>query len=77
MGRSSAAPLPEVALHGEDDAELGFAAHHARVGFVDTIEREFFDHGADAGLLGEAQGVFGIGGNAGSPALDAFAALND
>ena len=48
-------------LHGEDDAELGFAAGHAVVGFVDFFEREFFDHGLDAGVGGEAQGVFGVG----------------
>ncbi len=69
--------LREVGLQGEDDAELGFAAHHAGVGVVHAIEGKFFDHGTDAGEFGEAQGVFGIGGDAGSPALDALAALDD
>ena len=35
--------------HGEDDAKLGFATHHAGVGFIHFIEGKFFDHGADAG----------------------------
>ena len=38
--------------HGEDDAEVGFAAGHASVSFVDLGEWELFDHGADAGKLG-------------------------
>ncbi len=36
-------------LHCEDDAELGLAAGHAGVGFIDLVEGEFLDHRADAG----------------------------
>ena len=53
---------PWAALHGEDDAELGFATGHAVPGFVDFVQREFFDHGAAAGVLGEAEGVFRVDG---------------
>jgi hypothetical protein len=54
---------PLAALHGEDDAELGFATGHAVVGFVDFVQVEFFDHGAaDAGVLGEAECVFRVDG---------------
>ena len=63
-------------LQGEDDAELGFATGHAGVGFVDFCERELFDHGADAGKFGETQSVFGIGGDAGGPALNGLAAAD-
>ena len=49
-------------LHGEDDAELGFATGHAVVGIVDFVQGEFFDHGTDAGVLGEAEGVFRVDG---------------
>jgi len=34
---------------------LGFATSHAVLGFVDFVQGEFFDHGADAGVLGEAE----------------------
>ena len=63
-------------LHGEDDAELGFAAGHARVSFVHFGERELFDHRAYAREFGEPQSVFGIRGDAGSPALNSFATAN-
>ncbi len=46
--REGQAPLVR-GLHGKDDAELGFAAHHMGVGVVDSVEGEFLDHGAHAG----------------------------
>jgi hypothetical protein len=63
-----------VRLHRQDNAELSFATEHARVGLIHFVERIFFDHRADAGELGEAEGIFGIGGDAGGPALEALAA---
>ena len=58
-------------LHGENDAELGFAAVHAGISFVHFGERELFDHGADAGEFGKAQSVFRVRGDAGGPSLNA------
>jgi hypothetical protein len=78
MGAARCAPgRRDRSLHGEDDTELGFTAGHAVVGFVDFVQGEFFDHGADAGVLSEAEGVFGVGGRAGSPALDALGAHDE
>jgi hypothetical protein len=60
-------------LYREGDAELGFAPHHASIGFVHFGNWKFLDHGADAGEFSEAQRVFGLGGDAGSPTLNGFA----
>jgi len=54
------------------------AAIHAFVGFSSFFQREFFDQGANASKSGEAHGVFGIGGGARSPTLQApFAEQKD
>src|SRR5205085_1476954 len=61
------------ASHREDDAELGFAADHAGVGFLYFGKRKSFDHGADAGEFREAHGLFGIRSGSRGPALNGFA----
>lgn len=63
-------------LHCEDDTKLGLAAGHAGVGFVDLGERKPFDHGSYAREFGKTQSVFGVGGDAGGPALNGFAAAD-
>jgi hypothetical protein len=44
-------------LHRQNDAELGLAAHHARVSLARSFKRISFDHGAHAGHLREMQRV--------------------
>ena len=68
---------PTPRSHGEHDAELGFAAHHAGVGFAGFRERIFFNHGAHAAQFGEAERIFGVGGDSSRPALDVLPALDD
>ena len=63
--------------HREHDAELGLAAHHAGVGFAGFRERILFNHGAHAGQFGEAERVFGVGGDSSRPTLDVLPALDD
>src|SRR5580700_351870 len=46
-----------LGLSRQDDAELGFSAHHARVAFGGLCERKLFDHGAHPRNFREAQCV--------------------
>jgi len=56
-------------LHGKDDAEFGFPAHHAGVALRCFLERVDFDHGTHAGQFGELQRILGVGWCSRSPAL--------
>ena len=65
-------PHSSEKLHCEDDAEFCFPAHHASVALSGFHQRKLFDHGADTGHFGEAQRVFGVGGDSRRPALKLF-----
>jgi len=42
----------DFALTSSDDAKFGSAADHARIGFIDFLERIFLDHRRHSGHLG-------------------------
>lgn len=63
----------ELISGGYDDAESGFAAHHAIVGFGGAFQREGFVHGADAAEDAESESVLRVNGSASSPAFHGLA----
>src|SRR6266550_6010273 len=64
-------------LHRKHNAELGLAAHHAGIGFAGFRQRILFNHRTHASQFGEAQRVFGVGGDSCRPTLDILPSLDN
>ena len=60
-----------LVVHGEDDAEFCFPAHHSGVAFVSSYQRVLFNHGPHARHFLEAERVLGVGRDSAGPPLDA------
>src|SRR3984885_5960720 len=64
-------------LHRQNNAELRFAARHARVRLGCLFERISFNHGTHSAQFGEAQCVLGIGWRSRGPALNRSTSIDE